>query len=68
MLMKCGEVAQCLRALAALVEDPGSIPRTHDMVTYSFCNSGSRRFSPSSDFCMYVVHRHTCIHIKLKLC
>jgi hypothetical protein len=29
-----GEMAQCLRALVVLAEDPGSIPGTH-MVTYN---------------------------------
>jgi hypothetical protein len=32
--MRDGELAQWLRALAALSEDPGSIPRTH-MTAYN---------------------------------
>lgn len=27
--MRCGELAQCLRALSALVEDTGSVPSDH---------------------------------------
>ena len=33
-----GEVAQWLRALAALPEDPGSIPSTH-MTAHNVCSS-----------------------------
>lgn len=45
-------MVQWLRTLAALAEDPGSIPGTH-MAANDICNSISKDLTPSS-----VLHRH----------
>ena len=39
-----GEMAQHLRALAALAEDPGSVPSTYMVAHVGICNSNSRGF------------------------
>jgi hypothetical protein len=53
-----GEMAPWLRALSALPEDPGSVPRTH-MAAYQLPVSPV----PSSAFCgqwNFVVYKHAC--------
>lgn len=59
-IIRPGEMAQELTALAALLEVPSPIPSTHLLLT-TFCNSGSREsnslFWPLGH-CIHVVHRH----------
>ena len=58
-----GEMAQWLRALAALLEDLGSIPSTH-ITAYTACDSTSREpnphFWPLLASGTHVVHKYTC--------
>lgn len=39
-MYQAGEVARCLKALAALAEDPSSVLRTHFRLLTMTCNSG----------------------------
>jgi hypothetical protein len=55
-------MAQWLRALIALTEDPGSIPSTHMMVHNHAPVPGD--LMPSSDFNRHQAHiRYTDIHV-----
>lgn len=42
-----GEMAQWLRLCAALIEDPGLVPRTHTMMLTTTCSSSFREFLAS---------------------
>lgn len=59
-----GETAQLLRALAALLEDPSSVPSTHVGQLPVICNSNSGDSIPMSGLCGHLhmhiqAHRHT---------
>jgi hypothetical protein len=58
-------MVQQLTVLAALAEDPESVPRTHMAAHSSSQSDDLFRFN---EHCMPVVHRHACgqilIHIK----
>jgi hypothetical protein len=57
------EVAQQLRALVTLSEDPGSVPSIHGEFRTS-CNSSSKGWMFSSGLPEYCVHMVcTCMHI-----
>lgn len=64
-----GEIAQGLRALAVLPEDPASVPSTHNGSLTIIENSSFRESDTLSGFCG---HRHdmpgckTPIHVRLK--
>lgn len=56
-----GEMTQCLRALAALLEDQGSVLAPTWWLT-TLCSSSRRDPTPTSELCEYCIHvyRHRC--------
>lgn len=57
-----GEMAHWVRAVIALLEDPGSIPATSWQLK-TICNSSPRGSMPSSGLhrpCSHTVYKHTC--------
>ena len=52
---QAGEMAQCVRALVALLEDPGLVPTTHMQFT-TICNSVLLYLTPHSDLFRQQAH------------
>lgn len=66
--MQAGEVVQWVSTLAALPEEPGSIPSTHTVGSQLSVTEVPEYLKPSDlhGDCMHIVYLYTTIHINIK--